>query len=321
MSSQTLHEPTLLGHMSALADGARCRLLMLLAAQELTVTDLCAVLQLPQSTVSRHLKTLLDRGWVQARPDGPRRLYRLDAASLEPSAARLWELAREQLDRDTATQRDRQRLASVLARRRSRSQEFFDTGSESWDELRDELFGERFHLAALLGLLPGEWVLADLGCGTGTVAEALAPFVRRVIGVDGSAPMLDLARRRLARFDNAQLHLGELESLPLEDAAVDVTTLILVLHHLERPEAAIAEAARCLRAGGRILIVDMLPHDRLEYQLERGHVWLGFSQAEVTRFLRDAGFAAVRYQLLPPAPEAKGPNLFAVSATRRSDDR
>lgn len=319
MNTQTTHDPHLLGHMTALADSARCRLLLLIAEQELTVTDLESVLQLPQSTVSRHLKTLADRGWVVARPDGPRRLYRLGVDTLDPGAARLWELTRDELARDPVVEQDRQRLASVLAHRRTRSREFFDAGSERWDELRDELFGSHFHLAALPGLLPSEWVVADLGCGTGRVAEALAPFVRRVIGVDGSLPMLDVARRRLARFGNIELQPGELESLPLGTGSVDVVTMILVLHLLERPQAAIAEAARVVRAGGRILVVDMLPHDRIEYQMERGHVWLGFSRTEVSRFLHDAGFEAERLQPLPPAPEARGANLFAVSASRRSE--
>ncbi len=90
--------------------------------------------------------------------------------------------------------------------------------------------------------------------------------------------------------------------------------MILVLHHLERPDAAIREAARCLRPGGHILIVDMLPHDRTEYRLEKGHVWLGFSKEEIEEYLLAAGFGDVRFQPLPPAPDAKGPNLFAVSA-------
>jgi ArsR family transcriptional regulator len=159
--------------------------------------------------------------------------------------------------------------------------------------------------------------VADLGCGTGTVSEALAPFVSRVIGIDSSPPMLQLAEERLRRFDNVTLRTGELEALPIDDDHVDVATLILVLHHLDRPELAIREAARCLRPGGTILIVDMLPHDRTEYRMERGHVWLGFSEQSIVDYLEAAGFGAVRFQTLPPAPEAKGPNLFAVSAHAR----
>lgn len=312
MSTQP--DPRILDHMSALSDSARCRLLLLLEEQELTVSDLCAVLQLPQSTVSRHLKTLLDRGWVDVRPDRTSRLYRASVDRLDPSARRLWDLAREELAGTAARRLDRERLRSVLARQRTRSQEYFDRSSDRWDEIRDEMFGSQFYLFALAGLVPRSTTVADLGCGTGTVAEALAPFVERVVGVDTSRPMLDLAADRLSRFDNVELQRGDLESLPLDDGAVDVATMVLVLHYIARPEAAIAEAARCLRPGGRLLIVDMLPHDRAEYRIERGHVWLGFSQEEIAEFVEAAGFELERFQPLPPAPEARGPNLFAATA-------
>jgi ArsR family transcriptional regulator len=314
-------DPIILDHMATLAESVRCRALTLLEDQELTVSDLCAVLQLPQSTVSRHLKTLLERGWVDSRPDGTRRLYHATVNGQDPVVQALWNLARTEIDASPAGQLDRQRLESVLAKGRSRSRDFFDTSSERWDAIRDELFGTHFYLFALVGLLPGDRVVADLGCGTGTVAEALAPFVRGVIGVDASPPMLEVAGRRLARFDNVDLRTGDLESLPIDDDQVDVATMILVLHLLEQPESAIREAARCLRPDGQILIVDMLPHDRTDYQMEKGHVWLGFSENTITEFVKNAGFGDVRFQLLPPAPEAKGPSLFTVSAHLRSENK
>jgi ArsR family transcriptional regulator len=312
-------EPIILDHMAALAESARCRLLALVEERELTVSDLCAVLQLPQSTVSRHLKILLDRGWVEARADGTSRLYRATLDEADTAARDLWALTRVELDKSPTRRLDLERLQSVLARRRSRSREFFDESSERWDEIRDELYGNHFYLFALVGLLPSHWMVADLGCGTGNITEALAPFVRGVIGVDASSSMLEVARRRLDRFDNVDLVPGELESLPLEDAQLDAATMMLVLHHLEHPEDAIREAARCLRPGGRLLIVDMLPHDRTEYRMERGHVWLGFSEETINEYLDAVGFGAGRFQTLPPAPDAKGPNLFAVSANLRSE--
>jgi ArsR family transcriptional regulator len=303
--------------MAALGDAARSRLLLLLEEQELTVSDLCAVMQLPQSTVSRHLKALADRGWVDSRANGTRHLYQGTVQEMEPAARALWRLTRQQVEETAAGRADRERLESVLARSRSRSQEFFDASSGRWDTLRDDLFGSSFYLFALMRLLPSNWLVADLGCGTGTVAEALAPFVRRVIGIDTSAAMLKIAGHRLQRFDNVELRHGALETLPLDDKSVDVVTLMLVLHHLQRPLNAISEAARCLRPGGRILIVDMLPHDRTQYRQEMGHVWLGFSEEKINGLLEEAGFGSTRFQALPPAPEAKGPALFAVSAQRK----
>ena len=134
-------QPQILGHLSALADGLRGRILLLLEPQELTVTELCSILQLPQSTVSRHLKTLTDGGWISSRPEGTRRLYHLAPARLDPSAHELWKLTRGQIAETAAAAQDAGRLRGVLAERRSRSQEFFHAGAEHWDSLRGELFG------------------------------------------------------------------------------------------------------------------------------------------------------------------------------------
>lgn len=303
--------------MVVLADPVRCRLLLVLERQELAVSDLCAVTQLPQSTVSRHLKTLSDNAWLVSRRDGTRHLYRNAAGELPASAGQLWALTRVEVEQSPAGQNDLQRLDSVLARQRSRSQEFFDASGSQWDALRDELFGNKFHLSALMGLVAADALVGDLGTGTGTVTEALAPFVGEIIGVDASTAMLGVAAQRLQRFPNVELRHGELTSLPIDDGVLDVATLMLVLHHIEQPELAIAEASRALKPGGRILIVDMLPHDRVEYQKDMGHMWLGFSRDLIENYLMDAGFEAARFVELPPAPEAKGPNLFAVSATKK----
>lgn len=316
-----VQDPRIFEHMAALADAVRCRLLLVLAAQELPVSDLCAVLQLPQSTVSRHLKTLADGGWVGSRRDGTRRLYRGTLDRVEASARQLWDLTRVEIEKGRASRADRARLQSVLARRRNRSRAFFARSGARWDSLRDDLFGVNVHRFALLGLLDPSWIVGDLGCGSGPVTEAVAPFVRKVVGVDGSGTMLELAAERLRRFDNVELHEGDIESLPLRTSSLDVATQILVLHHLQRPERAVAEAGRCLRAGGRLLIVDMLPHDRVQYQQEMGHVWLGFAEETVRQALAAAGFESLRFRSLPPAPEAKGPGLFAVTAVRGNAKR
>jgi len=311
-----MDKPTILDHLSALADGLRGRMLLLLEAYELTVSELSAVLQLPQSSTSRQLKTLSDAGWVVSRPDGTRRLYTMPAGDEQAPTHRLWRLTREQLATTAAARDDRRRLRSVLAARRDRSRSFFEADSAQWDRVRDELFGTRFFLVGLLGLLEPDQVIGDLGCGSGTLSEALAPFVRRVVAVDDSEAMLGEARERLDRFDNVELHRGALESLPLQDASLDAATLVLVLHHLPDPEEAVLEVARALRPGGRLLIVDMLPHDRQEYRQQMGHVWMGFSAEQIERTLNRAGFNETRFLELPADPAAKGPTLFATTAVR-----
>jgi len=241
-------EPIILDHMAALAESARCRLLSLLEDRELTVSDLCAVLQLPQSTVSRHLKTLLDKGWVEARADGTSRLYHATVEALDTAAQELWKLTRAQIDTTLERQQDRQRLQSVLARHRSRSREFFDETSDRWDEIRDEMFGRQFYLSALAGLVPSDWTVADLGCGTGTLAEALAPFVHRVVGVDASSPMLEMARRRLERFDLEFIYPGH---GPLIDDPAGVIGQY-IHHRLEREAQILAALAAGADTPARI---------------------------------------------------------------------
>jgi len=311
----------LLDQMSILTDLLRGRVLHLLEQQELTVSELCTVLQLPQSTVSRHLKILADGGWVSSRPDGTRRLYHLTLDELEGSARELWTLAGKEIGSTSTAIQDRKRLGGVLAKRQSRTREFFDTAAGQWDRMRDGLFGHTFHLFALLSLLDRDSVVVDLGCGTGAVAEALAPCVRQVIAVDESDAMLEAARDRLKRWGNVDLRQGTLEALPVPDGEADLATLILVLHHLPSPEAAIAEEVRVLKPGGRLVLVDMLPHDRSEYRQEMGHLHLGFSETQVEDYLHQAGLTEVRIRTLEPETEAKGPVLFTATAIRPATGR
>jgi ArsR family transcriptional regulator len=303
----------ILDHAATLAEITRCRILELLERHELTVSELCGVLQMPQSTVSRHLKVLAEGGWVRARRDGTSHLYQAASAELEEPAARLWELIRGQLEDSPAVRQDLWRLESVLRERRERSREFFSTAGE-WDRLRDELFGRRFDLQALLGLLDRGWTVGDLGCGTGRIAAALGPFVARVVAVDGSAAMLEAARQRLEGLDNVEIRCGELERLPIEDGRLDAATLVLALPYQSEPERVLAEARRVLKGGGRLLVVDMLPHEREEYRQQMGHVWLGFSAERVEGWLKAAGFCAVRCQPLAAETGATGPSLFAATA-------
>ncbi len=322
--------PAILDHLSALADTTRSRILLLLDRHELTVGELCAVLQLPQSTVSRHLKALADSGWIAARAEGTSHLYTMTRASAAPdrsesldgrddldaSARRLWQLVREHVGSAPAAVQDQRRLQATLAQRRTKSQEFFSSSAGQWDRLRDDLFGDRFHLVALAAFAERSWVVGDLGCGTGQVGATLAPFVSRVVAVDASAAMLQAAKKRLQEAPNVDLRRGELEALPIDDERLDAATIMLVLHHIPEPERAMAEAERVLKPGGRLLVVDMLPHDRESYRQQMGHVWLGFSEQHVEQLLGDAGFVEIRIVPLPAGSQTKGPALFVATAKK-----
>jgi ArsR family transcriptional regulator len=309
---------SMIEHLAALADPLRCRILLALERHELTVTELCAVTQLPQSTVSRHLKTLADDGWVTSRREGASRYYGMDLQSLDPGARRLWPLTRDQVAGTLSAEQDERRLAGVLARRRAKAEQFFSSAAGEWDRLRQELFGQLFHLHALLALLDRSLVVGDLGCGTGQVSELVAPYVARVVGVDASTEMLAAAERRLTDTANVELRHGELEALPLSAGELDAAILALVLNHVAEPPIVLSEVARVLRPGGRILIVDLLPHDHQEYQQQMGHLWLGFPEGQILKLLDTAGFDDVRVRALPVEPGAKGPSLFAAVAAKRA---
>ena len=314
-----IEEPRIFDLLANLADTTRTRLLLVLEGQEFTVGELCTVLQMPQSTVSRHLKVLAEDGWLVALPDGTSRRYRMLARSLDHQAAELWALVRERSSCLPAARQDASRVRAVLTVRRSRSQEFFASAAGDWDRLRRDMFGERVDLQALLGLADPDWVTGDLGCGSGRVAESLAPFVRRVVAVDSSREMLRAARDRLLEVDNVDVREGRLESLPLADGELDVAIMFLVLHYVVHPEAVFAEAARTLRPDGRLLIADMTPHDRRAYQHDMGHAWLGFSRQQIAGWLHDAGLNPIIHHELPPDPDASGPAIFVASARRAAN--
>jgi ArsR family transcriptional regulator len=291
--------------------------LLVLERNELSVTDLCGALQLPQSTVSRHLKTLSDEGWVVSRADGASRYYRMPGQDLDPAARRLWQVVKEQVAASPAALRDMDRLRRVLAERRIKSDEFFASAAGQWDRLREELFGGRTELLAPLALLDPKWVVGDLGAGTGQLSQTLAPFVSRVIAVDGSSAMLKAAKARLSDLPNVELRRGELEGLPIADGELDLAVLALVLPYVAEPIAVFADAARVVRKGGRLIVVDMQSHDRAEYRQTLGHLWQGFAAEQIIPWMEEAGFEACRYAPIPLDPKAKGPGLFVAAAAKR----
>ena len=309
-------KPTVLDRLSLLADRTRSRILLLLDRHELTVSELCTILQLPQSTVSRHLKTLADDGWIVARGDGTSRFYKMVASLLDESTKELWLLVRVQMAPTPSAKEDQRRASSVLQRRVAKARVFFADSAEQWDKLRADMIGQRADLLSLLDLLDDSWVIGDLGCGAGQLAEALAPCVKTVIGVDESGPMLSAAARRLESFGNVVLRSGTIEALPIDDSVLDVAILFLVAHFITDPAKVMHEVRRVLKPGGRLLIVDLMSHDRVEYVVQLGHVWQGFDGDQVKEWLTGAGFTRTKYRALPADPDATGPSLFVSSARK-----
>jgi SAM-dependent methyltransferase len=315
MEQQVEQPEQVLGWLGSLADATRLRLLRLLERQELGVAELCDILQLPQSTISRHLKVLADLGWIHGRNEGTTHFYRTILDELDPPARRLWLVAREQTDRWATVTQDQLRLQRLLQQRND-SQSFFAGAAGEWDGLRARLYGQHFSAAACLGLLPGNLVVADLGCGTGQITADLAPYVHQVIGVDNSAAMLKAARRRLTNLSNTELRRGELTSIPIDDASCDCALIVLALTYIPDPPAAIKEATRILKPNGKVVIVDLLPHDRDDFRRQMNQHWPGFDQELIRRWLTEANLEATTCRPLPPEPNVKGPALFLASGAK-----
>jgi len=308
-------ETPIFGRLATLAEVSRARILLVLERHPLTVGELCTVLQLPQSTVSRHLRVLVEEGWLKARSEGASREYRV--SELDEESARLWQVVRDSVAAAARQQEDGRRLQGVLSERRTRSQEFFRSAAGQWDAVRRDLYGRDAELLPLLALLDPEWVVGDLGCGTGRTTAAVAPFVRKVIAVDSSAEMLAAAAGRLEGYPNVDVRGGELEALPVADGEVHAAVVALALQHVVDPAVVLTEVARVVKPGGRVLVVDMVPHDRSDLRERLEHVWQGFSGPQMESWLTEAGFGAVRRVELPADPEAKGPSLFAATAVRQ----
>lgn len=302
--------------LGALGEAWRLRLLRLLEAEELSVGEIARVMQLPQSTVSRRLKTLADGGWIARRSEGTATLYRFLLDDLDENARAVWLVVRTQLGQDPQLEEDRRRLAAVIAERRVDSQTFFGRIAGDWDQVRESLFGSHFTAPAMLSLLPPHWTVADIGCGSGNVAELLAPVVKRVVAIDQSAAMLEAARARLGETANVDIREGDMLHLPLEDGSVDAAVFALVLHHVEEPVAALREARRALSSaagGGVALVLDMAAHGRDEYRQTMGHVHLGFESGALQQMMIEAGFARARVRPLESDPDARGPGLIVAT--------
>ena len=299
--------------LADLSDGVRLRILGLLK-EELSVGEVAKVLQLPQSTVSRHLKVLAEGGWLRRRAVGTATLYKLVLDDIGMAARAVWLTVRGEIENTPEIKDDLRRLKDVMDERRLDSQTFFGRVVGEWDDVREHLFGADFTARSLLSLLPREWTVADLGCGTGNVSELLAPRVERVIAVDVSEPMLDAARKRLKGTANVQFLAGAMEKLPISAGSVDAAICALVLHHVEEPIAALREMRRIVKApGGIALVIDMLEHTREDYRQRMGHRHLGFAAEAMDLMMHQAGFTEVRVETLPIDTSAKGPGLFVAT--------
>jgi ArsR family transcriptional regulator len=280
-----------------LGDDARLRLLRLLAAERLNVGELTSILGIAQSGVSRHLGLLKKAGLVEERREGGFTFFRLAPTlrSGDNGFGPVWPLLRQQFAAAARTAEGRADEARLEEVRRLRKENFDEHGAAG--ERRQIVPGRSWAAwARALGHLLPPLEIADLGCGEGYLTIEAARFARKVIAVDRSDAVLARARDAAARrsLKNIDLKRGELEKLPLKDASVDVALLSQALHHAVHPDRAVAEAARIVRPGGRVLVLDLRKHDEYWVRERLGDKWLGFDDAELRRLLEGAGLSDIR---------------------------
>lgn len=288
--------------LKALSDPTRLRLLMLVAAEELNVAELGEILSLPQPTVSRHVAALREAGLLRDRRDGPFVYCTSNMAALPEELQRAWEALNRARDEDAETRRDREGLLRILRRRREASRLFFDAAGEKGAGTRQSGLDDTVPWRSLAGLAPRNRLVVDLGTGSGDLLPYLAPRADRVVAVDFSGAMLRRARGRMSAGDAPHVHFvrGELEALPLADGVADGVVASLVLHHTARPAEAVKEMARILKPGGRLVLVDFLPHQEEWLREEEGDVWLGFAPDGLKKWLERAGFSRPLIEEGPP---------------------
>jgi ubiquinone/menaquinone biosynthesis C-methylase UbiE/DNA-binding transcriptional ArsR family regulator len=304
-SSLSRHQS--LAALRAAGEATRLRILALLSRGELNVKELTQILGQSQPRISRHLKLMAEAGLITRFREGSWVFFRLAESGSEASLAEAIVASLDQSDADFA--RDRGRELAVQKSRAEAAQSYFRSHAKEWDRIRALHVAEDQVEAAIeeaLGQGPFDLVV-DLGTGTGRMLELFAPRARRVLGLDISHDMLGYARMKLERAGliNAQARQGDLYNVPLEDSSADAVILHQVLHFLDDPAAAIAEASRLLVPGGKLLIVDFAPHE-LEFLREQSaHRRLGFAQDQIKRWLQESGLDVDRSRDLAPRSSDK----------------
>jgi len=300
-----------------LGDDARLRILRLLDAERLNVTELTSILGIAQSGVSRHLGLLKEAGLVEERKDGGFTYFRLSPSlqSGDNGFGPVWPLLQAQFDSTAHTAEGRADAARLEEVRRVRKENFDEHGAESE---RGQIVPGRSWAAwarALGHLLP-QLEIADLGCGEGYLTIEASRFAKRVIAVDRSDAVLDRARESAKRrgIKNVEWKRGEIEKLPIKDASVDVALLSQALHHADDPAKALAEAVRIVRPGGRVLLLELRRHEERWVTERLGDKWLGFEDDELKRLLEAAGLSGVKVSVGARRPRDPFTVLIASGA-------
>ncbi|MDR3752985.1 MAG: metalloregulator ArsR/SmtB family transcription factor [Terracidiphilus sp.] len=312
--------PSIIKTLKVVADPNRLRILLLLKGEELSVAELQEILGMGQSTISTHLSQLRQAELVEDRRTGKSHFYRLSASDATEDDAILGRLLSQAGKEIAEAAADQAAMRRVLKKRQDKTRAFFDSVAgrlgkdyvpgKSWKSMTE----------ALLRLMP-PLTIADLGAGEGSFALILSQRAVRVIAVDSSARMIEVGREQAARYGvkNVEYRLGDMEEVPIGAGEVDLVFFSQSLHHALHPERALAEAARILGDGGRIVVLDLLKHRFEEAREIYADEWLGFSEAELESMLQNAGFANVETAVVDKDAEApQFQTLLAIADKARS---
>jgi ArsR family transcriptional regulator len=298
----------LVNQLRAVGDETRIRIVALLQQGERTVKELTNILGQSQPRVSRHLKVLSDAGLVSRSPEGSWVYYRLADEDAGREAA--LGILRGLDSADIELRRDNERLAALKRQNREAAERYFAEHASQWDAIRSLHVPERQVEQAILART-GEGpfrAMLDIGTGTGRMLELFAGRYERALGIDLSPAMLAVARTNLERaaIDNARVRLGDVMHLPVLRDSFDLVVIHQVLHFLDEPARAIAEAAGALAAGGRLLIVDFAPHELEMLRQNHAHRRLGFGHAQMAQWIAGAGLGLEEVEDLVPPAESGG---------------
>jgi ubiquinone/menaquinone biosynthesis C-methylase UbiE len=296
---------SILKNLRLLADPSRLRILLLVEREELSVAELQEILGMGQSRISTHLAQLKQAGLVEDRRNGKSILYRLKHGVQSNGFSQMLGVLRQAAAEIPEAEQDSEALRLALRRRQDKMRSYFDELAGKFG--RNYVPGRSWQGLAetLLTLMP-PMVIADLGAGEGTFSQLLARRSKKVIAVDNSEKMVEYGRE-LARkhgVKNLEYRKGDLEEVPIRDATVDLAFFSQALHHAQHPERAVAEASRILKPGGRIVVLDLLRHSYEEARELYADLWLGFTEVEVTRFLRQAGFKNIETSIVHSEEDA-----------------
>jgi len=288
----------------ALADETRLRIVAVLERGDFNVNELMEILRMGQSRISRHLKILADCQLVNYRRDGTWSYYSLAHPNGDAELSQLTRLALKAASRSSSFESDLHHLESVVQRRRSMSQRYFNRVGSDWERLQSEVLDADYYRQNVLDYLPeGKRSAVDLGAGAGLLLPGLLERFENVIAIDSSQTMLRVAADYVEREQSHDLarcdfRLGELEHLPIVDRSVDAAIACMVLHHVSNPVVAVGEVARILKKDGTFVIADLMQHNIAEMREKYADLWLGFKPAEVKKWLRTTGFTLTKTETL-----------------------